>query len=301
MPDATVHHSPNTGFNTRGGAEKDGALVDPVPRRSRGARRVEARAFTAAVAAGSILLLAGCSMDSTEERRLGAEAAAEIERRVRVVDDAAATRALTTIGNAIVQAGGPVAYPYTFRIVRDSSVNAFALPGGFVYVHTGLLRNVRDVAELAGVLGHEVAHARLSHGARQARTQQGLSAAVTVVCLFTGLCDSGVSQVAINLGANALTAKFSRTDELQADSAGIVYTTRAGVDPRGMVRFFARLREESGHMPAYLEWVSTHPMEGTRIEQAERLIGPAGPQRTPAALATAFAVLRARYGEAGNR
>lgn len=242
------------------------------------------------------LLLTGCAMDANEERTLGADAAAEIERRVDVVRDPAGERALETIGNALVEAGGEVSYPYTFRIVRDSSVNAFALPGGFVYVHTGLLRNARDVSELAGVLGHEVAHARLSHGARQARKQQGLSAAVTVVCLFTGLCDSGLSQVAINLGANVLTAKFSRTDELQADSAGIEYTSRAGIDPRGMVRFFERLREQSGDVPAYFEWVSTHPMEGTRIENAERLIGPQTNRGAPSELEAAFKVLRTRYG-----
>jgi predicted Zn-dependent protease len=235
-------------------------------------------------------------MDAAEERQLGAEAAAEIERRVEVVRDPEGERALATIGNALVEAGGDVSHPYTFRIVRDSTVNAFALPGGFVYVQTGLLRTAGDLSELAGVLGHEVAHARLSHGARQAQKQQGLSAAITVVCLFTGLCDTGLSQVAINLGANVLTAKFSRTDELQADSAGIVYTTRAGVDPRGMIRFFARLREQSGNVPGYFEWISTHPMEGTRIEAAERLIGPRTKNATPAELEAAFKVLRERYG-----
>lgn len=251
--------------------------------------------------AGIVLVFAAgmcsaCAMDATEERQLGAEAAAEIERRVEVVRDPEGERALATIGNALVAAGGAVEHPYQFRIVRDSTVNAFALPGGFVYVQTGLLRNARDVSELAGVLGHEVAHARLSHGAGQARKQQGLSAAITVVCLFSGLCDGGLSQVAINVGANVLTAKFSRTDELEADSAGIIYTTRAGVDPRGMVRFFARLREQSGEVPGYLEWVSTHPMEGTRIAAAERLIGAGAPAAAPAELEAAFKVLRARYG-----
>lgn len=241
-------------------------------------------------------MLSACTMDATDERRLGAEAAAEVERRVEVVRDPEAERALATIGHALVDAGGAVEQPYQFRIVRDSSVNAFALPGGFVYVHTGLLRSARDVSELAGVLGHEVAHARLSHGAEQARKQQGLSAVITVVCLFSGLCDGGLSQVAINVGANVLTAKFSRTDELEADSAGIVYTTRAGIDPRGMIRFFGRLREQSGNVPAYLEWVSTHPMEGTRIEAAERLIGPGAPATAPAELELAFDVVRARYG-----
>jgi len=254
------------------------------------------RAYRPFAVACSVLALSACAMDATEERQLGAEAAAEIERRVEVVRDPAGERALAIIGNALVEAGGDVSHPYQFRIVRDSSVNAFALPGGFVYVQTGLLRNAGDVSELAGVLGHEVAHARLSHGAQQARKQQGLSAAITVVCLFTGLCDTGLSQVAINVGASVLTAKFSRTDELQADSAGIVYTTRAGVDPRGMIRFFARLREQSGNVPAYMEWISTHPMEGTRIEAAERLIGPGTPNAAPKELEAAFNVLRERYG-----
>lgn len=246
--------------------------------------------------AGTVVLFGACAMDAAEERRLGAEAAAEMERHIEVVRDAEGEQALATIGHALVYASGTVSHPYQFRIVRDSTVNAFALPGGFVYVHTGLLRSARDVSELAGVLGHEVAHARLSHGAEQARQQQGLSAAITVVCMFSGLCDGGVSQMAINVGANMLTAKFSRTDELQADSAGIVYTTRAGVDPRGMIRFFARLREQSGNVPAYLEWVSSHPMEGTRIEAADRLIGGDAPVASPAELETAFRVLHARYG-----
>ena len=124
-----------------------------------------------------------------------------------------------------------------------------------MYVQTGLLRNARDVSELAGVLGHEVAHARLLHGAQQAQKQKGLSAAITVVCLFSGLCDSGLSQVAINVGANVLTAKFSRTDELEADSAGIVYTTNAerligATAPRGvpaeLTAAFAVLRARYG-------------------------------------------------------
>jgi predicted Zn-dependent protease len=242
------------------------------------------------------LLLTACRMSASDERKLGAEAAAEIERRVQVVRDPEGERALATIGNALVEAGGEVPYDYTFRIVRDSTVNAFALPGGFVYVHTGLLRSARDVSELAGVLGHEVAHARLSHGARQARKQQGLSAAITLVCLFTGLCDGGLSQVAINVGANILTAKFSRADELQADSAGITYTTRAGVDPRGMIRFFGRLRDQSGNVPAYVEWISTHPVETTRIARAEQLIGPGAPPAAPRELEAAFTLLRALYG-----
>lgn len=245
---------------------------------------------------GLSLLLTACRMSAADERQLGAQAAAEIERRVEVVRDPEGERALATIGRALVDADGEVPYEYTFRIVRDPAVNAFALPGGFVYVHTGLLRSAQDVTELAGVLGHEVAHARLSHGAGQARKQQGLSALITVVCLFTGLCDGGLSQVAINVGANVLTAKFSRTDELQADSAGIAYATRAGIDPRGMIRFFERLREQSGNVPGYVEWISTHPMEDTRIARAERLIDSGAPRSAPAPLTAAFSVLKARYG-----
>ncbi|NCW45312.1 MAG: hypothetical protein EBV77_07520 [Gemmatimonadaceae bacterium] len=274
----------------------DHAAMFSLMNRMTDPRPVVTRIRRSLAVAGAALLFGACAMDAAEERRLGAEAAAEIERRVDVVHDSEGEQALATIGHALVDASGDVSHPYQFRIVRDSSVNAFALPGGFVYVHTGLLHTARDVSELAGVLGHEVAHARLSHGAEQARKQQGLSAAITVVCMFSGLCDGGLSQVAISVGANVLTAKFSRTDELEADSAGIAYTTRAGVDPRGMIRFFARLREQSGNVPAYLEWVSTHPVEDTRIAAAKRLIGPGAPASSPAELEAAFKVLRARYG-----
>lgn len=244
------------------------------------------------------LLLAACASDSSpeEEHELGAAASQEIERQVRVIDDPVATRALEAIANPLVDAAGPREFPWRFQLVADTTVNAFALPGGFVYVHAGLVRAAEDPAELAGVLGHEIAHATLRHGSEQARKQQGLGTVITVVCLFTGFCDGGLAQLAINVGASALTARFSRTDELEADSAGILYAARAGSDPRGVIRFFTRLRGERGNEPAILEFFSTHPMEGTRIQAAERMIGPGAPTGAPPAMRQAFDVLKSRVG-----
>lgn len=244
------------------------------------------------------LLIAGCSSDTSpeEEHELGTAAAQEIERQVRVVEDPVAEGALTAIAAPLVDAAGPREFPWRFKLVADTTVNAFALPGGYVYVHTGLVRTAEDASELAGVLGHEIAHATLRHGSEQARKQQGVGTVLTVVCLFTGLCDGGLAQLAINVGANALTARFSRTDELEADSAGILYAARAGSDPRGVIRFFTRLRGERGNEPAILEFFSTHPMEGTRIQQAERMIGPGAPTGAPPAMRQAFGVLKARVG-----
>lgn len=241
---------------------------------------------------------AGCTLESSpeEEHALGAQAAEEIERQVRVLNDPVATRALEELAAPLVDAAGPREYPWQFRLVADSTVNAFALPGGFVYVHTGLVRVAEDPAELAGVIGHEIAHATLRHGSEQRRKQQGLGAVVTVFCLVTGFCDGGMAQLAINVGANALTARFSRADELEADSAGILYATRAGSDPHGVIRFFTRLRAERGDEPQFLEFFSTHPMEETRIRAAERLIGPRAPTGVPPAMREQFRVLKSRVG-----
>lgn len=245
--------------------------------RGSGLRRV---AFSVAA-----LLLAGCEVD---DRELGASAAAQIDRQVTVVADPATQDAMQRFGMALVRASeqvtGPTGFAWRFRVVEDSAINAFALPGGYVYVHTALIRQADDAAELGGVIGHEIAHATLRHGAEQQEKRQLGSAAITAVCLFTGWCDGGLAQVAIDVGATAVFNKFSREDELQADSAGVFYARAAGLDPRGVTRFFRKLETERGSMPAVLQFLSTHPMEADRIERVDRLLGP-GAGATPGAVA----------------
>lgn len=229
-----------------------------------------------ALCAGATLLTA-CEVD---DRELGAAAAQDIDAKVTMVADAAAQDAMQRFGMALVRsserATGPTNYTWRFRVVQDSAINAFALPGGFVYVHTALLREADDAAELGGVIGHEIAHATLRHGAEQAEKRQIGSVAITAVCLFTGWCSGGLAQVAVDVGTTAVFSKFSRTDELEADSAGVLYARGAGLDPAGVTRFFKKLEAERGASPQVLQFLSTHPVERERIARIERILGPGG-------------------------
>ncbi len=192
-------------------------------------------------------------------------------------------------------ASGPTAHPWRFRLVQDTTINAFALPGGFVYVNTALVRSARNVDELAGVLGHEVAHARLRHGAKQQDKATATTLVVSLFCGLTSWCNNAVTEAVLRVGAGAAFAKFSRTDELQADSAGLLYAARAGYDPRGVIRFFETLQAKGGSgLPAALTFLSSHPMEETRIARATALLPAAPPvEPAPANVREAFAALKA--------
>lgn len=254
-------------------------------------RRVAGRCAGLAAA----LLLTACDVDDSE---LGAAAAQEIDRQVTMVADPAVQDAMQRFGMALVRAServtGPTTFAWRFRVVRDTTINAFALPGGYVYVHTALLQQAGDAAELGGVIGHEIAHATLRHGAEQAEQKQVGAVAITAICLFTGWCSGGLAQVAVDVGTTAVFSKFSRGDELEADSAGVLYARAAGLDPTGVTRFFRKLEAERGASPRILQFLSTHPMEADRIARVERLLGPARPSGpvAPDSLVGLFRVLQ---------
>lgn len=237
--------------------------------------------------------LAACGGgDESSDYAATRSAAEQLERRLPIVTDSAATAALEAIGSSLVAASGPTEHPWRFRLVRDTTLNAFALPGGFVYVHTALVRAAHDVDALAGVMGHEVAHARLRHGAKQHDQQTAGAVVISLFCGLSGWCDGALVQTAIRVGASAAMARYSRTDELQADSAGLLYSARAGYDPRGIIRFFETLKAEKGDGFASLEFLQSHPMEATRIARATAML-PAGTAATvaPAEMRAAFDVL----------
>ncbi len=217
-----------------------------------------------------------------------------LEQTLPIVTDSVATVALEAIGSSLVAASGPSEHPWRFRLVQDTTLNAFALPGGFVYVHTALVRAARNVDELAGVMGHEVAHARLRHGAKQQDKATAGTVAISLVCGVTGWCSGAMAQAAIRVGASATFAKFSRTDELQADSAGLLYSARAGYDPRGIITFFETLQaSDGGATPAAMQFFASHPMEKTRIARAKRLLPKEAPKApAPEAMRSAFEVLK---------
>ncbi|MBI3790337.1 MAG: M48 family metalloprotease [Gemmatimonadetes bacterium] len=247
--------------------------------------------------AGVLLAVAACGGGDEASDYAATKADAEqVERQLPIVTDSAATAALEAIGSSLVDASGPREHPWRFRLVEDTTLNAFALPGGFVYVHTATVKAAHDVDELAGVMGHEVAHARLRHGAKQRDSQAVGTVAISLFCGLTGWCSGAVAQTVIRVGATAAFAKYSRADELQADSAGLLYAARAGYDPRGIVLFFETLQASEGERgPGALRFFASHPMEKTRIARAKALIAAQPPVTGAAAPAmrAAFAVVHA--------
>ena len=225
--------------------------------------------MTRRVCAGAALalaLLAGCDVSEDEEVALGRQAADEIAAQMPLVRDAALVAYLDGLGRALARQTARGDLEWHFAIVDSDQVNAFALPGGFVYVNRGLIQHAEDVSELAGVVGHEIGHVALRHSADQMETQQRSSAGVGIVCALTGWCESGAAQVAIQVAGQAWFARHSREDEREADSVAVETLARAGYAPSGVPEMFGRLLAERQRAPLGVEqWFASHPLEEERI------------------------------------
>lgn len=153
-------------------------------------------------------------------------------------------------------------FPWELKIVQNDSVkNAFCLPGGYIYVFTGLIKFLDSEDALAGVLGHEIAHADMRHSSRQLVKNMGLSLALQ---LIFGGNESGL----VDLGANLLSLSFSRSDEQEADSKSVEYLYPTRFDARGAAWFFQKM-ENNEQEPSMLEFASTHPNPENRIENIQ--------------------------------
>ena len=227
----------------------------------------------AGLAFAAVVSLAGCAIGDDQERAIGQDAAAQVEREVPLVTDAAISGYLTSLGTALATKSDDRDRQWQFRVVDAEQINAFALPGGFVYVNRGLIEQASTASELAGVMGHEIAHVLLRHSAERLEKAQKTNVGVSLVCGLTNICSSEAARVAINVGGAALFAKFSRRDELEADSAAVGIVERAGYDPRGIPSMFARLLRAREQRPdAVAVWFASHPLEETRIRTVQQVI-----------------------------
>lgn len=204
-----------------------------------------------------------------QDVQLGKEAAAEIEKQVELVEDRELNAYISAIGARLAAQPQADKYPYTFKVVNDPSINAFALPGGPTYVHTGLIAAADNEAQLAGVLAHEIVHVALRHGTNQVSKANliQLPALLASKAIGTGSLLEKLAQVGIGLGANSVLLKFSRTAETQADLLGVQIAAQAGYDPREMARFFQKLEADGG--PRVLQFLSSHPNPGNRMKAIE--------------------------------
>lgn len=158
---------------------------------------------------------------------------------------------------------------HTHVVSDDEVVNAFATPGGHLYVYTGLLLAADDEAEVAGVLSHEAGHVVARHSARAMVDMYGLQ---MLGALALGENPGLLKQLAANIAATGLLLAHSRESEHEADVFGVKYAAKAGYDPRGISRFFKKLQAKQGKTPAAMVWLSTHPATQQRIENVEEMI-----------------------------
>lgn len=220
-----------------------------------------------------VLVLASCSVSEDQEVAIGRQNAEEINAQLPIVRDPAVADYIQTLGESIAKTTSRADLDWHFYVVNSNQVNAFALPGGYIYVNRGLIESADNLDEVTGTLGHEIGHVIERHSVKEMETQQKANFGLAVVCTLTSICHSGLTQAAVQVGGTALFARHSRLDELQADSEGVVNVIRAGYDPQGIPDLFQVLLKQRRYEPSIVEgWFASHPLEESRITRAKELI-----------------------------
>jgi predicted Zn-dependent protease len=223
------------------------------------------------------LAITACEISPDDETAIGSQNAQEINSQIELVTDGPITSYLTSLGDSIASHTERNDLQWHFYLVNSHQVNAFSLPGGYVYVNRGLIEQTERLDELAGVLGHEIGHVIQRHSVKQMQSSQKIGVVTMIACTLTSLCDNGLGQAAINIGGSAVIARHSRKDEFQADSEAVENVLRIGIDPEGIPSLFQSLVEHRKFQPTVLDgWFATHPLEESRIENAKRLIEATG-------------------------
>lgn len=236
-------------------------------------RRVAAKVVPRlGIFAVSVLFACG-DVSASDENDLGDAYAKEIETQLELSSDTALVSYVDSLGRQLVEAGQDTARrDWHFHVVDADDLNAFAIPGGHVYVNRGLVARTRSMSELAGVLGHEIGHVVRRHSVAQMKKKTRANVVVGLFCGITGWCSNDMAQIAINVGGAALFASYSRADEADADSVAVEMLHRAGIDPRGVSSMFERLLEErQAHPNAVTVFLSSHPLEEDRVERTRAL------------------------------
>jgi beta-barrel assembly-enhancing protease len=205
-----------------------------------------------------------------KEIALGKQMAQEVERQAKIVDDPIIAEYVSRVGQNLVR-NSDAKVPFTIKVLDTEEVNAFALPGGFFFVNTGLILKAESEAELAGVMAHEIAHVAARHGTKQATrgelAQIGMVAA-SILVPYSMLGYGAMQGASILIPVGFL--KFSRSMEREADYLGLQYLYKTGYDPTAFVDFFEKLQSTEKKKPGTVAKVfSTHPMNGDRIKAAQ--------------------------------
>ena len=232
-----------------------------------------------------------------QDIELGREAVREVEQQMPVVTDAQLSEYVNRLGQNLSRLAPGHRYPYQFKLINAKEINAFALPGGPIYIHTGIITAAASEAQLAGVLAHEICHVALRHSTNQASKAMLAQAPLAILggVLSGGGLAGQLAQLGIAFGANSVFLKFSRGAEQQSDEQGAQILYDAGYDPRAMAQFFETIERESGGRS--LEFLSSHPNPGNRERNIMELISKLGPPRSFAADNTEFEAMKRRVAE----
>lgn len=220
-----------------------------------------------------VLSASGCALSQRDEVRIGDFYSRELDIQLPLVRDAELNRYLATLGDSIARVVDRRHLTWRFVLVASPEVNALALPGGYVYVTTGLVQRTPEMHQLAAVLGHEIAHVTRRHVAHKVERAGRVRLGVALACVLTAACDHGLMKAGIRLSAALVSARYDRDDERRADEDAVRFTMRANIHPGGMISVLELLLEERRRRPAVApRWLSTHPTEEERIARVKRII-----------------------------
>ena len=223
----------------------------------------------------SLFVFAGCATlggqnyySVEQEWQLGQQIEAQLQQQLPLTNDPTLTRYVNDLGQRIVAQTGASNLPWRFHVVRDPSINAFNVPGGMVYVNTGLIAQAGSASELAGAMAHEIGHGVARHGTERLSKSNELNAVAGAVLGN----DPGVAtQVAAQIAAQGAFASFSRADEREADRLGVQFMSAAGYNPDGLASLLERLAQEEQRSGGGIAFFRTHPLSAERVQTVQAL------------------------------
>ena len=215
----------------------------------------------------------GWNLFSTQQDiEMGQQSAKEAEKQLPILNNQQATTYIDALGKSLAAHAPGDKYPFQFKIVNDTAINAFALPGGFVYINRGAIEAADSENQIAGVMAHEIGHVVLRHGTNQVSKAYLAQAPLSILGGVLGSNSVGgvLAQLGLSLGLNSLFLKYSRDAESQADLMGTQIMHDTGYDPRGMVEFFEKIQAESKGRA--IQFFSDHPNPENRISNVQHEI-----------------------------